>query len=149
MTESTHRVFFLLLRVGFGVLLTVASIGKILHPLDFAQAVDNYRLFGETLSRWAAVFMPYLELFTGLCLILGFWQDAAILVNAVLMCTFLVLILQAFFRNLDIYCGCFAPKGESKIDVLKIAENISFAAGSMALWILFRMRQADKTSGSY
>jgi len=149
MTGVSRRVVFVLLRIGFGVLLTAASIGKILHPLDFAQAVDNYRLFGETLSRWAAVFMPYLELLTGLCLIFGFWQDAAVFINAVLMCTFLVLVLQAFFRNLDIYCGCFTPKGESKINALKIMENILFAAGSLVLWVLFRMHRIDKKSGRY
>lgn len=131
---------FLFLRIGFGLLLVSASFNKILHPFDFSQAVDNYRLLGETLSRWVAVFMPYFELLAGLCLLFGVWQDAAIPLNALLMCAFLVMVLQAFFRHLDIHCGCFTPKGESKIDAWKITENILFALGSMLLWILYHQK---------
>ena len=137
MKGNLRNTVFLLLRIGFGILLISASIDKILHPFDFSLAVDNYRLFGETLSRWAAVFMPYLELLTGLCLLFGVWQDAAIPMNAVLMSLFLVMVLQAFFRHLDIHCGCFTPRGESKIDAWKITENVLFALGSMLLWFLF------------
>jgi putative oxidoreductase len=136
MKPRVFRALELVLRLAFGALLVAAAVGKITQPLAFAEAVDNYRVFGEIPSRWAAVFMPSFEMLVGLCLILGAWKDAAVPLNALLMCAFLVLVLQAFFRNLDIHCGCFTPKGESKIDALKIAENVLFAAGGIALWIL-------------
>lgn len=140
MKLTGNEIILLVLRIGFGLLLIAASVEKLLHPMDFAEAVDNYRVFGVWLSRWAAVFMPYLELFAGLCLLSGIWLDAAVSINALLMVAFLILILQAFFRNLDIHCGCFTPKGESKIDAFKIIQNILFAAGSAVLWILYRLK---------
>jgi hypothetical protein len=85
-----------------------------------------------------AVWLPPLELFTAVCLITGWWLKAAALVNAGLMGMFLALVLQAFFRRLDIHCGCFTVRGESVIGPLKIAENTAFAVLGGVLWSLAR-----------
>lgn len=126
----------LILRLAFAVILGWASIDKILHPWAFSQDIVNYRVLGDGLSAVAAIWVPYLELFTAVCLLAGLWLDGAVLVNAGLMWIFLILVLQAFFRRLDIHCGCFTVKGESVIGPLKIAENAAFAAGSLALLLL-------------
>lgn len=126
----------LFLRLAFAVILGWASIDKILHPWAFSQDIVNYRVLGDGLSAVAAIWLPYLELFTAVCLLAGLWLDGAVLINAGLMWLFLILVLQAFFRRLDIHCGCFTVKGESVIGPLKIAENAVFAAGSLALLLL-------------
>ncbi len=136
MNRHPSGIVVLVLRLGFGALLIAASVGKGLHPLDFQQSVDNYRVFGPWLSTWAAVFVPALEMLTGLCLVSGLWLDAAAPVNAALMSAFLMLVLQAFFRHLNIHCGCFSLKGEPNIDAAKIAENLLYAAGSILLYVL-------------
>jgi hypothetical protein len=123
----------LILRLGFAFILGYASTDKILHPYLFARDIMNYRVVGEGLSFLAAMWLPYVELFTAVCLLTGIWLDAAAAVNAILMWTFLSLVLQAFFRRLDIHCGCFTVKGESVIGPLKIAENFVFAVLSLAL----------------
>ena len=122
-----------LLRLGFGVLLLAAALPKIAQPLLFAEAVANYRVLGEPLSRWAAVWVPWLELLAGLSLISGLWLEAGVTVNAGLMTAFLVLVVQARLRGLDIGCGCFDVQGEDPITWLKIMENLAFAAGSLLL----------------
>jgi hypothetical protein len=119
--------------MGFAIILAWASADKILHPYDFALDVLNYRVLNEGLSFLVAVWLPYLELLTAVCLMAGLWLEAAAVVNAALMWTFLGLILQAFFRRLDIHCGCFTVKGESVIGPLKIAENTLFAVLSLLL----------------
>src|SRR4030042_5286889 len=81
-----------LLRIGFGCLLIAASIDKIRHPLDFALAVENYRVLGEEASRWVALFIPCVEALTGIFLIAGFWPDAAAWITLLLMMIFLVLV---------------------------------------------------------
>jgi putative oxidoreductase len=131
-----RKTAVLLLRIAFAAVLGWASIDKILHPWAFSQDIVNYRVLGEGLSAVAAIWLPYLELFTAICLLAGLWLDGAILINAGLMWLFLILVLQAFFRRLDIHCGCFTVKGESVIGPLKIAENVVFAAGSLALLVL-------------
>jgi hypothetical protein len=119
--------------MGFAIILAWASADKILHPYDFALDVLNYRVLNEGLSFLVAVWLPYLELLTAVCLMAGLWLEAAAVINAALMWTFLGLILQAFFRRLDIHCGCFTVKGESVIGPLKIAENTLFAVLSLLL----------------
>jgi putative oxidoreductase len=132
-TLPFRRTALWIFRLGFAILLGWASVDKILHPHLFAQDVFNYRVVNEGLSFLVAVWLPYLELFTAVGLLTGIWLEAAALVNAGLMWTFLVLILQAFFRRLDIHCGCFTVKGESVIGPAKIAENIVFAVLSLVL----------------
>lgn len=129
----------LALRLGFGILLVAASVDKIIHPFGFAQAVENYRLIGEGLSRWVAVWLPYLELLIGLLLILGVWMDATVLTNAFLMTAFFLLIVQAYFRRLDVNCGCFVVGEASSIGAVKIVENMVFGSASIFLvWLVFQ-----------
>ena len=129
-----QNVVYYLLRFGFGILLIYSSLHKIRFPFEFAEAIENYRILGEGLSRWAAIWIPYLEVLTGLLLILGIWIDSAVIVNASLMLIFLILVSQAYFRNLDIQCGCFAFDEASKIKLIKLFENLFFLCSS--LWLV-------------
>ncbi len=124
---------YLLLRIGFGSLLIYASIYKIGSPFEFAEAVENYRIFGTDLSLWTAVFIPYLEAIIGFALLSGLWSETVVLLNAVLMFLFLILVIQAYIRGLDIRCGCFFAEGESRIGLLKIFENVLFVVLSISL----------------
>jgi putative oxidoreductase len=133
MAFSVRKTALWFLRLGFAILLGWASVDKILHPYPFAQDVLNYRIVNEGLSYITAVWLPYLELFTAICLLTGLWLEAAAIINMILMWTFFLLILQAFFRRLDIHCGCFTVKGESVIGPLKIAENTVFAVLGLVL----------------
>lgn len=139
MIKGWRNWLALALRLGFGILLVAASVDKIIHPFGFAQAVENYRLIGEGLSRWVAVWLPYLELLIGLLLILGVWMDAAVLMNAFLMTAFFLLIVQAYLRRLDISCGCFVVGEASPIGAVKIVENVVFGSASIFLvWLVFQ-----------
>jgi hypothetical protein len=133
-----------ILRLGFAVILAWASVDKILHPYDFGQDVLNYRVVNEGVSFLVAVWLPYLELLTAVCLLSGLWLEAAAVINAVLMWTFLGLVLQAFFRRLDIHCGCFTVKGDSVIGPVKIAENSLFALLSLLLVAVVFRRDGKK-----
>ena len=133
MAFPVRKTALWILRLGFAFLLGWASVDKILHPTLFARDVLNYRVVNKGLSYLTAVWLPYLELFTAVFLLTGLWLEAAAVLNAILMWTFLGLILQAFFRRLDIHCGCFTVKGESVIGPLKIAENTVFAVLSLVM----------------
>lgn len=127
------------LRIIFGGILITASIDKIQHPYPFAEIVENYRILGGDISRWIAVWIPYLEAFTGCLLILGIWLETTVVMNALLMCLFWILVTQAYIRGLDIRCGCFFVEGESKIGLLKILEN-TVLAGFAILLMTFTLR---------
>jgi hypothetical protein len=146
MAFPVRKTALWILRLGFAILLGWASVDKILHPYPFAQDVLNYRVVNEGLSYLTAVWLPYLELFTAVCLLTGLWLEAAAVLNAILMWTFLGLILQAFFRRLDIHCGCFTVRGESVIGPLKITENTVFALLGLVLVRLVFKRFKEKST---
>jgi uncharacterized membrane protein YphA (DoxX/SURF4 family) len=141
MSMQWTQWIFRLLRFGFGGLLIFASLNKILHPYEFAALVENYRVLGMGLSRWVAVWSPYLEFCIGLLLIAGIWLDAASVMTAGLMFVFLVLVIQAYIRHLDIQCGCFSMESTGVIGLVKILENIGYLFGSLLLvWLVFYKR---------
>ena len=141
MSRGWKKWLMVFLRLGFGILLIIASIDKIRHPYIFAENVENYLVLGEGLSRWVAVWLPYLEVATGALLILGIWLDAAAATNLILMSIFLILVSQAYFRGLDIRCGCFFVEGEAKIGLMKMLENLLLFGLSFVLYSLIEKRQ--------
>jgi uncharacterized membrane protein YphA (DoxX/SURF4 family) len=128
-----------LLRFGFGILFIYASIDKVIHPADFAVMVENYRVVGEDLSNWVAIFIPFLEIITGILLILGIWTDAVSVITLGLMTIFLILVSQAYFRGLDISCGCFDAEEGHVIGLLKLLTNLFYTIMSLVLvYLVFK-----------
>ncbi|MDX1679895.1 MAG: DoxX family protein [Akkermansiaceae bacterium] len=72
----------------------------------FATDIANYRLLPDALVLPAAHLVPWLEVFAGLCLMLGFWRRGSILVIGGLVISFIVFIGWAWAQQLDISCGC-------------------------------------------
>lgn len=138
------------LRIGFGLLLIYAAIDKIRYPLDFAQMVENYRVVGEDLSYWIAVFIPSLEIILGLLLMSGFWRRTAALMTMALMLVFLVLVTQAYVRGLDVHCGCFSTGEEGEaIGPMKIFSNIVYALLSIVLVFYLFAQSEEKQHGDH
>lgn len=133
------------LRLGLGGLLIVASIDKLLHPLEFSFAVAGYGVIGQGGALLVAAVLPMLELVTGLLLISGRWSENAALAGAMLYTVFLLLVAQAFVRGIDIECGCYRTEGGGGITWLKVIENSSLAAGA---WLLFYLHSVEKERGS-
>lgn len=90
--------------------------------MGFAQAIENYKIFGTFLSRWGSVFIPTLEFILAILLITGKWIREAFIAATALFIIFDVMIFQAYLRGLDISCGCFGTS-HSPIDIWKFLEN--------------------------
>ena len=131
MKKRYIRIILIIIRLTLGLIFVGAACSKIIAPLEFAGSIENYRVFGILLSRWGAVFLPFFELIVGLMLIFGFWLREAFWLTVVLFLVFDVMIAQAYFRGLDISCGCFSPGDVLPIDLVKIIENILLTALSI------------------
>lgn len=103
------------LRLFVGVVLIYASHDKLGNPQAFADAIGNYRILPDSLVNLAAVTLPWLELFTGLALILGLAAPGAGLVASGLFAVFTAALVSAIARGLDIECGCFKLEAGSRI----------------------------------
>ena len=106
-----HAWIALAARLYLAAVFLLACGHKILHPEAFAVDVATYRILPLALVNPTAILLPWLELAVGLLLAIGFRARAAALLAGGLMVVFLVALVSALARGLDMSCGCFASEG--------------------------------------
>ena len=94
-------------RVFLGLILGWAGIMKIRNPEAFIKIVRAYNLLPEGLVVLWGIFLPYIELVTGLFLFFGLWHKSAVLSSSVLFLIFAVAVSINILRGADVACGCF------------------------------------------
>lgn len=94
------------LRVAISGLFLYSGIVKLVDPLGTADTVRNYDLIGDPWVTAAALFLPWVELVAGGLLLFGRWVPGALAVVMASAVVFLLAIGSAWWRGLDISCGC-------------------------------------------
>ena len=89
-----------------GVFIYAGAI-KVLDPVQFANDIDNYKILPWTIGVGLAFYLPWLEIFCGLALILHRLYLGGLSILTALIAVFLGATIAAKFRGLDITCGCF------------------------------------------
>lgn len=87
-----------------------AAIGKITDPQTFAKEISNYALMPLFSINIIALILPWLELFTGVLLASGVRIRTNAIISGGLLLVFVILVLSAMVRGLNINCGCFSHK---------------------------------------
>lgn len=126
----------LLLRFALGGLFIWASIDKALEPHLFARMVRNYELLPMLLVNPTALMIPWLEMFTGILLILGIWRKSVLMILSVMLVVFIVAMSQALLRGLSLDCGCYSTDtGSTQVTWWRVLEDIGMLAGCCWLWL--------------
>jgi putative oxidoreductase len=89
-----------------GIFIYAGAI-KLLDPVQFANDIDNYKTLPWTIGVGLAFYLPWLEMFCGLALILRRLYLGGLSILTALVAVFLVATIAAKIRGLDITCGCF------------------------------------------
>lgn len=105
--EEIDKRVIRILAIGVGALFFYAGASKIIDPVSFAQAIQNYRLVPDVVARLLACYLPWLEMVGGTCLVLKRYYQGALFLIAMLTMNFLGAVTSAKLRGLDISCGCF------------------------------------------
>ncbi|EEF57453.1 MauE/DoxX family redox-associated membrane protein [Pedosphaera parvula] len=117
--------FQLALRWLFGLILLWAAFSKLGNLHNFYLSLLAYQLpLPNFALQMAAIVLPWLELFCGLHLIVGFSLRPALAWTLILFTVFLLATGQAWARGLDISCGCFNLGSSS---FAKTFESVGFA----------------------
>jgi uncharacterized membrane protein YphA (DoxX/SURF4 family) len=130
--------FVLIARLVVGVFFVWASLDKITDPAGFAKIVHNYHLLPGNLVNVFAIILPWLELLSGMALILGTRTSGAAAIISVLLVAFMIAATSAMARGIKIDCGCFSTSGE---DVRKVGLPLlieDFLLLGLALLVCFR-----------
>lgn len=155
-TISKHEITALVLRVAMGAWFAYAGALKIfVTGLDrFVTDIENYRLvlagvaITGNLAVAVAYFIPWFEVVVGLCFMLGYLRTGAWLGMFGLVVAFSVSIGSAWWRGLDISCGCLG--GSEKISYWRKA--LEFAAYYAALgwiaWMEWRIQTRMDANGN-
>ena len=103
----THPWLTIRVQLALGVIFIAAALPKIADPPSFAHMVYNYRIVPGAAINLMALVMPWIELLSGLALILGIWTGTARTIVAALLATFIIAISINLARHNAIDCGCF------------------------------------------
>jgi putative oxidoreductase len=130
----------LALRVGVGGLLVVAGALKLRAPVAFAIEIANYQL-APAVAPYLAPTLPFIELLVGAALIVApvAWRRAAALAALALFAGFTVAVASAYFRRINIECGCFGTGG-GPITPLTLARNVGLMTAATLVLALERAR---------
>jgi hypothetical protein len=92
-----------------GSLLVISGITHLNNPLAFFDTVLSYRI---THGKWAvliASFLPWFQVVVGISSLMGILRLANRWFVVALFSAFSFAQASAFFRGLEIDCGCFGP----------------------------------------
>jgi uncharacterized membrane protein YphA (DoxX/SURF4 family) len=102
------------LQILLGVIFIAAALPKIIDPPSFLHMVSNYKLVPAALVPAMALIMPWLELLTGVALVLGVWRRTATLFIGAMLLAFIVAISINIARDNAVNCGCFSVADQGK-----------------------------------
>lgn len=147
---TVSRTLQWVLRLGLGGVFIYAGVVKVLDSQQFALDVQNYQLTTWTVSILVAMYLPWLEIVAALALFYRKLYLGALSAVLGMTVVFLVAIISAWARGLDITCGCF---GRSDVRVsypeLFGRDLLLMAAALVLFWLEWRRSReaaSDATS---
>ena len=99
-------------RALLGVVWVWAAVAKMGDPAASVRAVRAYELLPEWLAKGVGYGLPFLEIGLAVLLIAGLATRLAAVLSSTLLVVFLVGIVSAAARGLQIECGCFGGGGQ-------------------------------------
>jgi uncharacterized membrane protein YphA (DoxX/SURF4 family) len=127
----TSEYLAFVLRLFIGCYLIYASMSKIPLPAQFAEILADYRLLPFWSIKFMAVVVPWVELVSGLFLIIGLRTKASAIIIILLFISFNIFVGASVITGSPITCGCYDTVGEP-VSWLKIGKN--------TIWLLFTVQ---------
>ena len=133
-------------QIALGAIFVAAALPKIADPPGFAHMIYNYRVLPAPLINITALTLPWVEILTGLALILGVWRRPARWLIATMLVVFMAAIAFNLARNNAIDCGCFdlSAVGKTHAEQIKDMWFVLLRDAGMLLMIA-QLAWADRT----
>ncbi len=130
----TYRPTLTIVRWALGLVFWVSAFGKISDPASFAEIVAGYRILPNVLVNPFAMVLPWIEMLVGISLINGMAVSGSALLAVTLNSVFIVALISAIARGIDVECGCFTI-AESKVGWELIIRDLILLCMSLMLFL--------------
>ena len=101
------KIIRFVLLAALSAVFAVAAITKIADPAAWVDAIQTYRVLPNFSAVALAAWLPWLELTAAVSLWHNSLRRAALGIIASATLIFIIALLQAWFRGIDVRCGCF------------------------------------------
>ncbi len=130
------------LRIGLGLMFLTAAYPKFTDPTGFAMLVTQYQILPAALVNGFSLWLPAMEITTGLTLLFTPFEKEASTAVTLLLLMFVTALSLALKRDLGIACGCFdiegaADAGETWFSILR---DIVLLVPVIWMWVNARRR---------
>jgi uncharacterized membrane protein YphA (DoxX/SURF4 family) len=115
----------LVVRIVLGLVLTFSGFTKVIKLKNFFITVVKYNLIKGRLAKLVAYTLPFLELFTGIVLLTGFYLKIVTIIALIIFALSTFAVSYALFRkNKMDDCGCYGGTVKVPVGWKKLVENI-------------------------
>lgn len=104
---TARRFVWWTLAIIIGAIFIYAGAIKALDSVGFARDIDNYKLLPWPVAVALGLYLPWLEILSGLALVTRRLYRGGLLILTLLTTVFITASIMAKARGLDISCGCF------------------------------------------
>ncbi len=94
-------------RTVLGAAFLLASVDKVMGPVEFARVVESYKILPEIVISPFSIIVAWVEFIAGILLILGVASRGAAFTTFCLLMMFMVAIGVNLARGATLDCGCF------------------------------------------
>lgn len=129
-----HPIVILIARFILGYIFITFGASKIAEPSKFANEISNYAIMPDFSLNFLAIIIPWIEVVTGILLVLGLKLKSNAAITGSLMLVFIIAIVWALANGLDINCGC-SSANPVKIGFPKLMENTGLFLLSLIIYL--------------
>src|SRR3954464_2015971 len=139
MGVSRARISRLIAIVIGGIFIYAGAI-KVADPVGFAHDIDNYKTLPWRVSVALAFYLPWLEIFSGLALMMPRMYRGGLTILTGLIAVFILVSIAAKARGLDITCGCFGHVSKGWSFASHMLVDFLILAALLLIWMLYPRR---------
>ena len=129
------RIVLMLTRAVLAAVFIYAGILKMLDLEAFSRSIATFELLPGRLINIVAITLPPLEILSGLLLLSTRWRHLGALAIILMNLLFVVALVAALARGIEVDCGCFGSRIPQPGDtVLALLRDLALLAAGVAVY---------------
>ena len=129
---------------SLGGIFLYAGIVKLLAPQTFADSIADFRMLPVWMVTTLALTLPCLEILIAVMMFTGWRRRTAALAIGISTTVFIVALLSALVRRLNVDCGCFSAGTPSRWKSwTAVGRDVLIVAAAARLYFIPDGNEAD------